>query len=200
MKKIIILIISLAYAFVLDAQDKEKILKGFSGGMMIHTGYLYGCDNPYGYNAAGDTFGIGGVARLHLSEHFRAGFEGYFSTMGLDGELAEGSHNKLFWMGALCDWFWKLGRFYPFAGCTLGGGMETAFYMFDGNKNDWDAETRAVFRKQPFFAVDPFVGVEYQVGDALRLTLKTDWMLAVNSDGLNRPMGPRLYFGVIFVR
>ena len=78
--------------------------------------------------------------------------------------------------------------------------METAFYMFDGNKNDWDAETRAVFRKQPFFAVDPFVGVEYQVGDALRLTLKTDWMLAVNSDGLNRPMGPRLYFGVIFVR
>ena len=28
---------------------------------------------------------------------------------------------------------------------------------------------------------------------ALRLTLK-----AINSDGLNRPMGPRVYFGFIF--
>ena len=32
----------------------------------------------------------------------------------------------------------------------------------------------------------------------LRLTLKADWMLAINSDGLNRPMGPRVYFGFIF--
>ena len=61
--------------------------------------------------------------------------------------------------------------------------METAFYMFDGSCEDWDLEDEAVFRKQPFFAVDPFIGVEYQVGDALRLTLKADWMLAINSEG-----------------
>ena len=78
--------------------------------------------------------------------------------------------------------------------------METAFYMFEGNKNDWDMENEVVFRKQPFFAVDPFAGVEYKVGDALRLTLKADWLVAINSEGLNKPMGPRLYFGVIFVR
>ena len=27
---------------------------------------------------------------------------------------------------------------------------------------------------------------------------KHDWLLAINSDGLNRPLGPRLYFGIIF--
>ena len=187
-------------AFAGMAQEKQKTIKGFSGGMMVHTGYLSGCDNPYGYDAAGATFGIGGVARLHLAKHFRAGFEGYFSTMGLGGKLAEGSHNKLFWAGALCDWFWECGNFYPYVGCAVGGGMETAFYMFEGNQDDWDIEDEVVFRKQPFFAVDPFAGVEYKLGDALRLTLKADWLLAVNSDGLNRPMGPRLYFGVIFVR
>ena len=179
---------------------QEKPIKGFSGGMMIHGGYLSGCDNPYGYDASGITFGVGGVAKLHLTKHLRAGFEGYFSSMGLDDGLAEGSHNKLFWIGALCDWFWKVGRFYPYLGCTLGGGMETSFYMFEGNKNDWTFEDKAVFRKQPFFAVDPFAGIEYQVGDALRLTLKADWLMAINSDGLNKPFGPRLYFGVIFVR
>lgn len=177
---------------------QEKVVKGFSGGMMVHAGYLEGCDNPFGYNAKGTTFGIGGVAKLHLTKHFRAGFEGYFSNMGLSKGLSDGSFNKLFWTGALCDWYWQAGRFYPYVGCTLGGGMETMFYMFEGDKSDWVIESKAVFHKQPFFAVDPFVGVEYKVEEALRLTLKADWLLAINSDGLNRPMGPRLYFGFIF--
>lgn len=180
-----------------SAKD-QKVIKGFSGGMMLHTGYLSGCDNPYGFKPSGATFGIGGVAKLHLSEHFRAGFEGYFSTMGLKKEVQSGSFNKLFWTGVLADCFWKIGRFYPYVGATVGGGMETAFYMFEGDKHDWLPEASAVYNKKPFFAVDPFVGVEYAVGEALRLTLKADWLLAVNKDGLNRPMGPRIYFGFIF--
>lgn len=176
----------------------RKAIKGFSGGMMVHTGYLTGCDNPYNYNPSGATFGIGGVAKIHLTQHFRVGFEGYFSNMGLKKEVQSGSFNKLFWTGALVDWFWKAGKFYPYVGATVGGGMETAYYMFEGDKHDWLPEPNAVFNKKPFFAVDPFVGVEYAVGEALRLTLKADWLLAVNSEGLNRPMGPRIYFGFIF--
>lgn len=177
---------------------ETKAIKGFSGGMMVHTGYLSGGDNPFGYDAAGATFGIGGVAKLHLSKHFRAGFEGYFSNMGLHKGVSSGSFNKLFWTGALADCFWKVGKFYPYVGATVGGGMETAFYMFEGDKHDWLPEATAVYNKKPFFAVDPFVGVEYAVGEALRLTLKADWLLAINKDGLNRPMGPRIYFGFIF--
>ena len=180
-----------------SAKD-QKVIKGFSGGMMLHTGYLSGCDNPYDFKPSGATFGIGGVAKLHLSEHFRAGFEGYFSTMGLKKEVQSGSFNKMFWTGVLADCFWKIGRLYPYVGATVGGGMETAFYMFEGDKHDWLPEASAVYNKKPFFAVDPFVGVEYAVGEALRLTLKADWLLAVNKDGLNRPMGPRIYFGFIF--
>ena len=104
----------------------------------------------------------------------------------------------MFWTGALADWFWKIGKFYPYVGVTVGGGMETAYYMFEGDKYDWEFESKAVFHKQPFFAVDPYIGVEYKVGEALRLTLKTDWLCAINSTGLNRPLGPRVYFGFIF--
>ncbi len=179
-------------------KEGSKAIKGFSGGMMVHTGYLSGCDNPYSYDASGATFGIGGVAKLHLAKNFRIGFEGYFSSMGLHENIADGSFNKVFWTGLLADRFWKCGKLYPYIGATVGGGMETAFYIFEGDKYDWNPETCAVYNKRPFFAVDPFIGVEYKVGAALRLTLKADWLLAFNSDGLNRPMGPRLYFGCIF--
>ncbi len=179
-------------------ESRKNIIKGFSGGMMVHTGFLSGCDNPYEYDASGATFGIGGVAKIHMGRNFRLGFEGYFSNMSLHKNIQDGSYNKVFWTGLLADWYWKKGRFYPYVGATAGGGMETAFYIFEGDKHDWLPEKNTVYHKQPFFAVDPFIGVEYQVGEALRLTLKADWLLAFNSDGLNQPMGPRLYFGFIF--
>ena len=181
----------------MSAQDKE-VIKGFSGGMMVHSGYQYGCDNPFGLNISSPTFGIGGCAKLHFSEHFRAGFEGYFSTAPIKRGVVSGSHNKLFWTGLLADWFFQRGKVIPYVGATLGGGMETSFFMFEGDKHDWVEEGRTVLHKQSFFAIDPYVGVEYAVGKALRLTLKADWLFALNADGLNEPMGPRVYFGFIF--
>ena len=179
------------------AQNKE-IINGFSGGMMVHSGYQYGCDNPFGLDISAPTFGIGGCAKLHFTDHFRTGFEGYFSTAPIKRGVESGSHNKLFWTGVLADWFWRCGKFVPYVGGTLGGGMETAFLMFEGDKHDWLLEGEVVLHKQPFFAIDPYVGVEYIVGKALRLTLKADWLFAFNSDSLNKPMGPRFYFGCIF--
>ena len=197
MKRLIFICMLGLMSFCCMAQEK-KFIKGFSGGMMVHSGYQYGGDNPYDYDPKGATFGIGGVARLHLSDHFRAGFEGYFSTLGLKKDLVKGSHNKLFWTGVLADWFWQKGKFTPYIGATLGGGMETSYYLFEGDKHDWELPQKSVLHKQPIFVIDPYLGVEYAIGEALRLTLKADWLLAVNSDGLNRPMGPRVYFGFIF--
>lgn len=195
----LIIAILLFFSGIVGASAQEsKFIKGFSGGMMVHSGYQYGCDNPFGLEISSPTFGIGGCAKLHLTDHFRTGFEGYFSTAPIRKVVESSSHNKLFWTGLLADFFWHRGKFIPYIGTTLGGGMETAFLMFEGDKHDWTPEGMTVLHKQPFFAIDPYVGVEYAVGKALRLTLKADWMLAINSDGLNRPMGPRVYFGFIF--
>ncbi len=194
---LIISIIALLSCGVVNAQERN-LIKGFSGGMMIHSGYQTGCDNPFGYNMQGVTFGIGGVARLHLTNHFRTGFEGYVSTLGLKHDIAKGSHNKLFWTGLLADWYWQKGKFFPYIGVTVGGGMETSYLMFEGSSNDWQPEESAVFRKSGFIAVDPFVGCDIALSDAVRLTFKMDWLLAIRKDGLNRPYGPRLYVGFIF--
>ena len=183
-----------------EPETESKAIKGFSGGMMAHAGYQFGCDNPYGLYINSPTFGLGGCAKLHFTKHFRAGFEGYFSTAPLRKGVESGRHNKLFWTGALADWFWTIGKITPYIGVTVGGGMETSFYMFEGDKHDWTKEGDAVLHKQGFFSIDPYVGVEYAVGQAIRLTLKADWLSAFNSEGLNRPIGPRLYFGVIFAR
>lgn len=194
---ILTLIIFISFATVSNAEE-HKTIKGFSGGMMVHSGYQFGGEDPYNLNISSPTFGIGGCAKIHLGKHFRTGFEGYFSTAPIHNGLQSGSHNKLFWTGALADWFWQKGKLTPYIGATVGGGMETAFYMFEGNKYDWKLEEKTVLHKQPFFAIDPYAGIEYAVGEALRLTLKADWLFAINSDGLNRPMGPRIYFGFIF--
>ena len=194
---ILTLIIFISFATVAQAEE-NKIIKGFSGGMMVHSGYQFGGDNPYDLNISSPTFGIGGCAKVHLTKHFRTGFEGYFSTAPIRKDVQKGSHNKLFWTGALLDWYWKKGNIVPYIGTTFGGGMETSFYMFEGDRYDWELEQKSVLHKQPFFAIDPYLGIEYAVGAALRLTLKADWLLAINSDGLNRPMGPRIYFGFIF--
>ena len=194
---IVSILLSLSGAIGAFAQD-NGLIKGFSGGMMVHSGYQYGCDNPFGLDISSPTFGIGGCAKLHLTDHFRTGFEGYFSTAPIKKGVESGSHNKLFWTGVLADWFCQRGKFIPYIGTMFGGGMETAFLMFEGDKHDWTPEGMTVLHKQPFCAIDPYVGVEYAVGKALRLVLKADWMLAINSDGLNKPMGPRVYFGFIF--
>lgn len=130
-----------------EAAAPAKGIRGFSGGMMVHTGYISGCDNPYGYIPSGAVFGMGGVAKIHIGKHLRTGFEGYFSNLPLMGN---GSFNKVFWTGALCDWYWQLGPFYPYVGLTAGGGMKTILYMFEGARHDWLPEPDAVFHKEPF--------------------------------------------------
>lgn len=197
MKKIILSSIFCLLCVCATSQDR-KFIKGFSGGMMVHSGYQFGGDNPFDLDISSPTFGIGGCAKLHHTKHFRSGFEGYFSTAPIRKDVQSGSHNKLFWTGVLADWFWQKGKFIPYVGTTFGGGMETSYYLFEGDKHDWEVEQKSVLHKQPFFAIDPYVGIEYAVGEALRLTLKADWLLAINSDGLNQPMGPRIYFGFIF--
>ena len=121
MRRIVWLSFCLLLALTVSAQDK-KLLHGFDGGMMVHTGYLSGTLDAIGYQAKGAPMGIGGVIRLHLGDHFRIGSEGYVSTLSQRGN---GSYLKYGWGGILADVYTVTGRFQPYAGITLGGGAIT---------------------------------------------------------------------------
>lgn len=176
-------------------QSKKKVLNGYDGGMMIHTGYLFGNIPQINHNVKGAPLGIGGVIRLHLGEHWRVGSEGYTSKLN---QLKNGSYIKYGWGGVLADYGYEFNKVKLYAGLTLGGGGCTEYLMMNGHQNNWEPIKDAYFHKDTFFAVDPFVGCEFYVTDALHLTAKIDWLNAIGVKNSTIPTGPRLYFGFIF--
>ena len=190
--------------------DKRPIYQGFSGGMMLHTGYLFGIDKaaptaPSGrsYSQQGALYGIGGALRVHLWKHLRTGFEGFVSTMpsGFSDQskvLKPGSYTRIGCGGILADACWRMEKAWPYIGATIGGGAMRSLYMLDGDQNTWDKQTDTYFHKQSFFYVTPYVGCDYCLTKKLHLTFRFDWMLAIHHGELVLPTGPRLYFGLMF--
>lgn len=173
--------------------QKVGVVNGFDGGMMLHAGFVKGAFPQADHTVSGIPIGIGGVIRVHLGKHWRVGSEGYVSTVK---QYSNGSYVKYGWGGLLCDYYWQAGHFIPYAGITIGGGVNTNLLM-KGDVHDWVPVDNAYFNRQAFLAVDPFIGCDYVVSDAFHLTLKADWLNCLNRQ-YKIPSGPRLYIGFIF--
>lgn len=210
---IILLLSSSVFAMAEEAAHdslQAKVYQGFSGGMMLHTGYLFGIDAAAPVDAAGQSFslqgspmGVGGAMRVHLWQLLRVGFEGYVSTLrvGLSNQsshLQSGSYSRVGSGGINIDACWRKAKAWPYLGAALGGGNIRSLYLVDGNQDDWVREREAYFHKQSFFYVAPYVGCDYCVTQKLHLTFRIDWMLAFHRGDLMMPTGPRLYLGLMF--
>lgn len=194
MKQFICLLTALLLCTQLFAQEK-KLIRGFDGGMMIHSGFLRGTIDPIGLEASGAPFGVGGVARLHLGNHFRVGGEGYISTLNQKGN---GSYVKYGWGGLEGDIYFTAGRWMPFLGMTVGGGRATTLLMSETPAEAWRAIDDTIYNSEGFMAFDPFVGCDFIVSQAMHLTLKVDYMHSLMRGHQTLPIGPRVYFGFLF--
>lgn len=194
MNKVIMLFLLFTLIPFNTMAQESGILKGFDGGMMLHTGFVKGDFPQLAHTVSGMPFGIGGVIRVHLGEHWRVGSEGYVSTLK---QSDNGSYVKYGWGGILGDFYWQIGRFMPYVGLTIGGGVNTDLLMKGDPVPDWEPVDNTYFVKQAFLAIDPFVGCDYIVSDAFHLTLKADWLNCINGK-YRIPSGPRLYLGFIF--
>ena len=196
-----------------DAEDglaKSKVYQGFSGGMMLHTGYQFGRDShapltPDGRSVSpqGATFGIGGALRVHLWKHLRTGFEGYVSTMPSEATdchalLRPGSYVRTGCGGVLADACWRMEKAWPYIGGVIGGGSMKSLYILEGDQDSWAPDANSTYHKQSFFYVTPYVGCDYCLTKKVHLTFRLDWMLAFHRSELVLPSGPRLYFGFMF--
>ena len=177
--------------------------------MMLHAGYLFGENTgavlPSGESISpqGMTRGLGGSMRVHLMKHLRVGCEGFSSTMksGVTDKrdvLQSGSYVRTGWGGILADACWRGKKWWPYIGGSVGGGAMRSLYIVEGNEGDWNAEQTAVFHKQGFGYVNPYVGVDYCITKRIHATFRLDWMLAFAKDQLILPTGPRLYVGILF--
>ena len=193
-----------AFTVISVAQDApRKVFRGYSGGMMLHAGYLFGGNAEAPCNPQGATYGIGGALRVNLLEHLRIGGEGYVSTMpssftDCHDVLRKGSYVRNGWGGFLVDAYWRFDKAWPYAGATIGGGAVRSLFLLDGHQDDWQPETSALLNKQSYFCVAPFVGCDYLLTPRVHLTFKLDWVIAVHGNHLVAPTGPRFYFGFLF--
>lgn len=208
-KKRTIFVVALILCNTLNiiAQEKTKMsYTGFSGGMMVHSGYLFGGElnivgsdnNPIGSQTIeGIPFGIGGAMRFHFGKHLRVGCEGYSSTLNY-GET--GSYLTIGWGGILADYLWKHNKFSFFAGGTLGGGVVKNTTFFNKVDLDFIAEQENSFRKYGLMLCTPFVGVEYDLTSKIKLVLKTDYMIDITNQQPDFVNGVRFYLGFMFSR
>ena len=191
------------------ATDSTSVFQGYSGGMMVHAGYLFG-DNPAAVlpdgsslSSSGLTMGIGGSLRVNLWKHLRVGCEGFVSTMksqntSMRDVLQDGSFVRSGWGGMIADACWRMEKVWPYIGGAIGGGATHSLYMLEGSQDDWEPEGYTVLSKQSFFYVTPYVGVDWCMTQRVHLTFRLDWMVALYDQAIAYPTGPRAFIGFMF--
>ena len=208
------------------SRSASGFFTGFSGGMMLHGGYLFAKDPRYVFSNTGlgspdyvknlpnDGFcmGLGGTLRAHLINHIHLGAEGFVSTMPL---MKTGSNVRTGWGGAMCDFYTDWGKVRPLIGMTVGGGVMKRLFVPDApTVTSADSETNynASYTKTPFFLLDPYIGMEIGLTNHMALIIRIDYMLPfgrtsssltdlkkdVSWGNFMTPSGPRLYVGLMF--
>ena len=211
-----------------EKRSASHVFTGFSGGMMLHAGYLFSDDptkvfsntglGSYDYvkglPKSGFAYGFGGALRIHLINHIHLGAEGHVSHMPL---MNTGSNVRTGWGGALCDFYTDWGKVRPMIGLGVGGGtmkrlyvpVDSLGYVPVGTTAGDTTNYNASYIKTPFFYMDPYVGLEVDFGSHVALLIRIDYMLPfgrtnsrmtenVKWSNFMTPSGPRLYVGVMF--
>jgi opacity protein-like surface antigen len=172
--------------------------RGFSGGMMLHAGWVDRGSLTIGgvsQRLSGLPVGIGGALRLRFGNHLRVGTEGYTSSLGY-GDW--GSSLSIGWGGLLVDWCWKLGPFAPYVGATVGGGSVEHTTLTTTPELDTTPEEGLSYRKYGVGVVAPFVGADYPLSERMSLSFKVDWLLPMGRNEFDFPSGARCYIGFMF--
>lgn len=204
-------------------EKKSDIFSGFSGGMMIHGGYLF-ADSPEkvfsnsglgnsdylsGLPKDGFTMGLGGTLRVHLIDHIHVGAEGFVSTMPM---MSSGSSLRSGWGGAICDYYTDWGKVRPLIGLGIGGGVTQRLFVPKEAQVVTSTDSisyNASYTKTPFFYLDPYIGLEVGLKGHMSLLIRIDYLLPFGKAGsiltkdikwgdFMSPNGPRLHIGVMF--
>ena len=209
MRKQLLFLLLIISSFIYAKPDSTSIFQGYSGGMMLHAGYLFG-ENPSAILPSGEnispqglTKGIGGALRINLFKHLRVGCEGFISTMNskhtnMRHILQSGSYVRSGWGGLGIDACWRMTKAWPYIGASFGRGAIRTLSVVDGSEDDWQPEEVTMLTKQSFYYADPYIGVDWCMTRRVHITFRLDWMLAFNRQQLIQPTGPRLFFGFMF--
>lgn len=210
MKKAVCFISLLFLISVVAAQEetspRKMSFQGYNGGMLFHLGYVKG-DRFTLYDSQGNPLescvvegipkGLGGSVRFKFGKHLRIGAEGYASTVNYNGN---DSYMRVGWGGLLADCVWKIKRWLPYAGATIGGGGVKNLTLLQDVRDDFAVEPYASYRKSSIFTVTPFVGVEFALTPKITAVFKADYQFELSKKSPEYAAGTRFYIGIMFNR
>lgn len=188
-----------------DSTTRKMAFSGYTGGMMIHTGYV--SSDKFNYitsegtaivpgQAKGVPVGVGGALKFGFGKHFRIGTEGYVSTLKYGTHK---SHSSTGWGGLLFDWIWSKNKWSWFIGGTVGGGRVRNIALLGEMHNDLIIEdNNTSYRSYSFMALVPFIGAEYALTSKIHLIMKVDYLFNVCNRQKDFVTGPRIYLGFMF--
>lgn len=201
-------ILTLSACICMEASDFR--FRGYTGGMMLHTGYIrssvFSLCGPDGQHAAdigieGGAIGIGGQVKLAFGterDMLRIGSEGHSTTVSYSPSP---SYARAGWGGLILDYIRRTkGKVHPFAGVTIGGGGVKNHLVTEGNTSDLTAETLSMMHRYAFMTAVPFIGMEISLTEKLSLMFKADYMFNISGKQPDFPGGVRLYIGIMFNR
>ena len=207
----VLLLTAPLYTAASDKTDSSDFrFRGYTGGMMLHSGYIQ--SRPFElYSTAsqslgtmqirGAAFGIGGHVKFAFgtpTDMLRIGAEGHSSNVRY---APSPSYAHTGWGGILVDYIRRTeGRVHPFIGCLIGGGGVKNHIIAQGGTGDFVIEPQAAMHKYAFMAIAPFLGMEVALTPKLSLVLKADWLLNATGCQNDFTNGPRLYVGMLFNR
>jgi len=186
------------FVTVFATATAQKYFQGYSGGMMLHTGYVWGGSVhtqrfPEKIKIEGMPFGIGGLLRFHLGKHLCIGGEGYNSTLFYGKNK---SNTTLSWGGLLIDYQYEIKKFTVFSGGTVGGGSVKNITVFADVSNP-NAEN-AVYQRYAIMLINPFIGTEYALSPKIHLIMKADYLINITAKRSDFATGFRIYAGFVF--
>lgn len=182
--------------------------RGFSGGMMLHTGYLQsdgfdiveGDDVMSRHQVKGMPFGIGGTIKFHFgtaTDQLRIGMEGYRSSISYD---EWGSYQSTGWGGLTFDYIRQNKRLKPFVGVNVGGGGNRNHIVHEYLTSSLSSDRLFTYRKYAFVAVTPYLGLEIAFSQKLSFVFKADYLFNVSNPQPDFASGVRVFLGIIFCR
>ena len=200
-----------AHKSIRDAATGQ-VFTGFSGGMMLHIGYMFSDDPRKIFSNAGlgseeyiaslpkdgVGLGLGGTFRVHLLDMIHVGAEGGMSIMPL-GKIG---NIRMGWGGAMCDVYTQWGKVRPLIGLSLGGGAMKRLYLPQNEPIPYSPDGvdttlyNASYSKTPFFYLDPYVGLEVDLASNIALLIRIDYMLPFGRSGSSLTEMTKLRNGV----
>ncbi len=183
------------FLFFLILTHKLEAKIRYQGGMLIHSGYL-SVEHPEN-KQNGLCYGFGGQLVFLISEHIRAGAEGYTSYFHYP---QDNGIFRLGWGGILFGYQFSNKKIRPGLNFTFGGGGVNDMQFIEVDASDYEAD-RIIYRRFAVMIFAPAISAEYTLKSKFTAVVKIDYLVPLaGSKTSNLTAGPRLYIGLLFSR